>query len=69
MPAKPRSVQLVGGPYDGRWMITIGSGTIVVDDVRTPDGVVARYRPSSQPDRYTFRGLATVLTRTPERAA
>jgi hypothetical protein len=44
-------------------MLTIGAGTIVVDDARTPDGVVARYRPSSQPDRYTFRGLATVLAR------
>ena len=65
---KPRTVKLVGGPYDGRTMLVIGQGVVVVDEDRTPDGIVACYRPSKQ-GRYRFSTLATVFDRTLERAA
>jgi len=66
---KPRSILLVGGPFDGRRVIALGKSTLAIEGDPLPDGQVARYRPSRTPDRYTYRGLATVLARVGEKAA
>lgn len=58
---KPRSVLLLDGPFIGRTMLAIGHGTLVVEGDQVPDGQVARYLPTTDPSRYRFVGLRTVL--------
>ncbi len=66
---KPRAIVLVGGPFDGRRMLAIGRGEIAHVGWPLDDDQAARYLPTADPDRYTYRGLATVLARVGEKAA
>jgi len=60
---KPRTVQLQGGPFDGRIMLATGRETIYAHGDPLPEGRVAQYRPTLDPEVYRFARIATVTER------
>jgi len=60
---KPRTVLLQGGPFDGRLMLTLGRDSIYAEGDPIPEGRVAQYRPTLDPEVYRFARIATVTER------
>ncbi len=55
----PRTVRLQGGPFDGQPRTALCRDTIHANGDPLPDGQVARYRPTADPDVYEYVGPGT----------
>lgn len=68
---KPRTVQLEGGPFDGRFMLAADGPMLAVIGDPLPAGMAARYlRRADDPSRYRYSLDVTVTqAKSLERAA